>query len=894
MEYIFIKGLDSTNGDAGVNKEVPRDGRPRIPASELPEDVRKNIAFNTLGYMKDTLNKLERSNYFGENDGLYLLNITPTVPIRVINLERRLDRWQSIDKALREKGIKHHTRFNAVDGTKIAMNNFIKNLFRNNDFNYRQGVVGCALSHIQLWQELLNSKDDYMVILEDDIELADDFESKLNVALHHMHQHPYIDLNFLGYFYWKGKPEKSNNYPEMKLINIPEYMGGFYGYVISKPCAMKLLHIMKFKGVQNGIDRFAHIHFNKMVVVNCEPHIVHSDYATGGNSKDSDIQRNHNPVGSLPSTPVLEKDKLTDVQPVDKSKIKVKPIYPYSNSKELCKYLNKFCKGNYTWNNIQLTDSNDADYFVIINKPGPPEYYDPKKTIIFHMEPWVYDESKPWGVKTWGKWASPNENVYYKVLTHKYHHNPLNWHLNKTFSELISYHPQKTKLLSTFVSAKNNDEGHIKRLEFLKYIENKDEVGDGIAVDIYGNGSKGYKNGKGFMEHKDDGMFPYKYTICVENNSERNYMTEKLADGILAECLCFYWGCPNVSDYIDTEAFIPINLDNFEEAYNTIKTAVENDEWSKRIDKIRSARIKVLNELSIMACIEKAIESKIPAKIPSSSETIVVSHPAKIPSSSETIITPILHAGFANQLFMIANAYATAKNNGMEFKLNKRYLGGRKPYFDTYFKNLKFEDLNLESYKKYNEPCHEYKPIEIQSKENTMLVGYYQSEKYFNSYKDDICKMFAAPEDIKNKAIQKFNFNEKVKVCVHIRRGDYVGSELHTVLPIEYYTKGKEYIESKIGKDISYLYFSDDKKWVKENITLNTSDIIVDIEIEDYEEFTLMQMCDHFIIANSSFSWWSAWLSKVNPNKIVIAPEQWFIGDKLNWKDIYCQDWIKF
>ena len=613
MEYLLIKGLDSVNGDVGVNKEIPRDGRSRIPVSEVPEEVRKHIAFNTLGYIKESLNNLERSNYFGENDGLYLKNIVPTIPIRVINLERRPDRWQIIDKTLREQGIKHHTRFNAVDGTKIAMNDFIKNLFRNNDFNYRQGVVGCALSHIQLWQELLNSKDDYMVILEDDIDIVDDFESKLNLTLHQMFQHPYIDLNFLGYFYWKGKPEKSNSYPGMKLINIPDYMGGFYGYVISKPAAMKLLHIAKFKGIQNGIDRFAHINFNKMVVSYCEPHIIHSEYAVSENSKDSDIQRNFTPVGSMPQTPVLTNDKLVDSRQDDtKSKIKVKPIWQFSDSKELCKYLNKLTKGNYTWNNIQLTSQNDADYFVIINKPGPPEYYDPKKTIIFHMEPWVYDQNKPWGVKTWGKWAAPNENIYYKVLTHKYHHNPLEWHLNKTYSELIDYHPEKNKLLSTFVSTKNNDEGHIKRLEFLKYMEERDEV----SIDIYGNGSKGYKNGKGFMKYKDDGMFPYKYTICVENNSEKNYMTEKLADGILAECLCFYWGCPNVGDYIDSNAFISINLDNFEEAYNTIKNAIEDDEWSKRIDKIRDAKLKIMNELSIMSCIEKAIEAKLPEKDP--------------------------------------------------------------------------------------------------------------------------------------------------------------------------------------------------------------------------------------------------------------------------------------
>ena len=854
MEYLFIKGLDSIDGDAGVNKNIPRDGRLRIPMEEVPEDVRKHIAFNTLGYIKESLNKLERSNYFGENDGLYLLNITKKVPIRVVNLARRPDRWQSIDKILREQGITHHTRFDAIDGSKIAMNDFIKNLFRNNDFNYRQGVVGCALSHIKMWQELLNSQDDYMVILEDDIELVNDFESKLNVALHHMYQHPYIDLNFLGYFYWNGKPEKSNNYPEMKLIDIPKYMGGTIGYVISKPAAMKLLHIAKFKGIQNGIDRFAHIHFNKMVVTNCEPHIVHSDYVTGSNGGDSDIQCNYTPVGSLPSTPVLSKDMLIESQPIDNNKIKVKPIWPFSDSKEFCKYLNKLCKSNYTWNNIQLTADNNADYFVIINKPGPPEYYDPKKTIIFHMEPWVYDESKPWGVKTWGKWASPNENVYYKVLTHKYHHNPLEWHLNKTYSELIDYHPEKSKLLSTFVSAKNNDEGHIKRLEFLKYIENRDE----IPIDIYGNGSKGYKNGKGFMEHKDEGMFPYKYTICVENNSERNYVTEKLADGILAECLSFYWGCPNVTDYIDSESFIPINLDNFEEAYNTIKNAIENDEWSKRIDKIRSAKTKIMNELSIMACVEKAIKS------------IGVSHPVKL--SKKTIYYK-LNGRFTNNLFQYFASNIIKKIYG---------------YDSIQFVDNILPDSYIIDNNKFREICNADmtgKKLEIDSGKNICLDGYFQRSEIFLHYKDYIMSIF------NDKNTDKINRFISIKDIVLYETKHTIPTENDLVMHIRLDDfKGDNQIFDpeqlkNIIKEISYdkLYIVCDtlkQDWEKDY--MKNFDELNPILISGgmLDDFKLMMSCKKLLISASTFSWMASYLN-TNMSEVHI-PYNTFHGEDQN------------
>ena len=99
-----------------------------------------------------------------------------------------------------------------------------------------------------------------------------------------------------------------------------------------------------------------------------------------------------------------------------KDEIKVKMLCNWTNSKQLCEEWNKMTQGDYTWNNIKLTWENDndnindnidnIDYWVIINKPPPNEYYNPAKTIIFQMEPWVNDPTKNWGVKTWGEWAN--------------------------------------------------------------------------------------------------------------------------------------------------------------------------------------------------------------------------------------------------------------------------------------------------------------------------------------------------------------------------------------------------------------------------------------------------------------------------------------------------------
>ncbi len=591
--YLFIKGYDSVNGDVK-----------RVNLNEtIPAELFNLPCFNTLGFFKNTVNELKKSDYFGENDGLYVKNIIDKSPIKVINLDRRPDRWEQSKKKLDEQGITNYERFSAIDGTKLQMTNEIKFLFRNNDFNYRQGYIGCALSHLKLWNELIrDEQNDYYIIMEDDFELVDDFKNKLNISLHQLIQKPYIDLHFLGYFYWNGEPIKSNIYPTILNMDKKSYMGGLYGYIISKSAAFKMLNISKYYGIQNGIDRFAHINFDKMIVTHSDPHIIHSRYVVSGNNVDSDIQRNSNPVALEPLNLNDSKEKF----------LKVKIMTDWCSTKDMVKHISKMTENNNNkWKDMIITDSDEADYYVIINKPRIGDYYKPEKTILYQMEPWVHDESKKWGVKTWGKWSKPEEMNLYKILTHKYHPNLGEWHIKKTYSELMCSSFKKSKNISTFISEKNYDEGHIKRIEFMKFIESKENPTENkFSVDIYGRSNHGFKNYKGPLEFKDEGLFPYKYTICVENNSEHNYTTEKLYDGILSECLCFYWGAPNIDEIIDSKAFIKLNLDNFEEAYETITKAIENNEWEKRLKFIKKEKIKILNNLQILPSIYKAIIDK--------------------------------------------------------------------------------------------------------------------------------------------------------------------------------------------------------------------------------------------------------------------------------------------
>jgi hypothetical protein len=297
--------------------------------------------------------------------------------------------------------------------------------------------------------------------------------------------------------------------------------------------------------------------------------------------------------------------------------IKIKMLCNWTSSEQVCKEWSYMCETDFKWKNYQLVWTNikeDIDYYVIINSCSKDDYFDPKRTIVFQMEPWVNDTNKPWGVKTWGKWAEPNPNDFLAVRGRKTEcHNNAFWQLGLTLNELQnSQILEKTKgsAISSICSSKYFDEGHIARVDFLKFLEAK---GD-IKLDIYNQDNKlGFKNYIGpvnLYTDKHNGIKSYKYYFMMENNFEKNFITEKLWEPILCETLVFYYGCPNVSDYIDPRAFVLLDITDFEKSYQIIKQAVSEDWWSQRIDIIRQEKQKILNELAFFPTIDKIINNK--------------------------------------------------------------------------------------------------------------------------------------------------------------------------------------------------------------------------------------------------------------------------------------------
>lgn len=179
--------------------------------------------------------------------------------------------------------------------------------------------------------------------------------------------------------------------------------------------------------------------------------------------------------------------------------------------------------------------------------------------------------------------------------------------------------------------------------------------------------------------------------------------------------------------------------------------------------------------------------------------------------------------------------------------------------------------------------------------DNVTLTGYFQSEKYFENVKDLIRKDFTFNDEIYSKVLSLFpNIGEYNSIVVRRYEDDfdYVGcSKNHRNIPIEYYEEAVRII----GNNEKYIVCSNNVNWCKSQTLFKKENFIIndiDIDIKAYFDLCLTSLCKNFIISNSSFSWWGAWLGKI-PNKVIISPKLWY-GENLSHiitKDLIPDNW---
>lgn len=281
------------------------------------------------------------------------------------------------------------------------------------------------------------------------------------------------------------------------------------------------------------------------------------------------------------------------------------------------------------------------------------------------------------------------------------------------------------------------------------------------------------------------------------------------------------------------------------------------------------------------------------------------------------IITKIF-GGMGNQMFQYALGRHLAYKNQTELKLDVSafktyklwdYTLGHFNIIENFATQSEIMAFNLK--RKFNiffgpdkknilyfeKENFKFEPAVLNCRGNVYLEGYWQLEKYFKDIGEIIRKDFTfrdEPAGDNRKMLELIRNTNSV--CLHIRRGDYItnlkANKIFGTCSVDYYNKSLEFIKQNL-KEPHFFVFSDEPEWAKANIKTEASTVYVTHNPPDkgYEDFRLIKECKNFIIANSTFSWWGAWLAE-NKDKIVLAPAQWRVVN-IDTADILPAGWLK-
>ena len=276
-----------------------------------------------------------------------------------------------------------------------------------------------------------------------------------------------------------------------------------------------------------------------------------------------------------------------------------------------------------------------------------------------------------------------------------------------------------------------------------------------------------------------------------------------------------------------------------------------------------------------------------------------------------------IKGGLGNQLFQYAVGRAVALRHKVPLKLDTTIFetynlhnGYRLDQFaiqaeiaaDNEIINLKgrnnllfsaFRKAGLAKRKSYvKEKRSSYFDASVFKNNFVYLDGYWQNELYFSDIRELLLKELSLNSSINDLSCAYLECIKKSNsVSLHVRRGDYLNLKNINVLEVDYYMKAAEYIRKNVEKPTFYI-FSDDLEWCKSTLAFLGDCIYVERTQTEIDDLKLMSFCQHNIIANSSFSWWGAWLNQ-NPNKTVVAPKGWIINDP-DSSNVIPSDWVKF
>jgi len=283
---------------------------------------------------------------------------------------------------------------------------------------------------------------------------------------------------------------------------------------------------------------------------------------------------------------------------------------------------------------------------------------------------------------------------------------------------------------------------------------------------------------------------------------------------------------------------------------------------------------------------------------------------------TDRIITR-LFGGAGNQMFQYATARALADKLCCELQVDNRYVAGSADRGDCFahYANARFTRQGAlppaksdgwlryglwrafgTAPRMYREKTLGFDPDVLKLPPNTYLHGYWQSERYFADIADQVRTdlAFTTPLDAPNADMAARIADSANPVALHVRRGDYIATGAYAAMTPDYYRSAARYIADTTGTDPTCFVFSNDPVWARDNLALGFETVVVDLNDETTGHFDLhlQTRCAHNVIANSTFSWWAAWLNP-SPDKIVVAPKTWFTDPKLSNPDLIPESWTR-
>jgi len=278
------------------------------------------------------------------------------------------------------------------------------------------------------------------------------------------------------------------------------------------------------------------------------------------------------------------------------------------------------------------------------------------------------------------------------------------------------------------------------------------------------------------------------------------------------------------------------------------------------------------------------------------------------------VIIVRLAGGLGNQMFQYAAGKQLAVKHNTILKLDLSWfenidtddtsrhyeLGAYRVDENFYIKTLLSRAQMKTGYiKHYIEPHYQYDPSIESLGPKAYLEGYFQSWKYFSGIDSVITHDFSHKNEPngENSKIQELILSDLYSVSLHIRRGDYATDKktnsFHGVKDLGYYMAALKKVK-KVSKKTNVYVFSNDQEWCRKHLRLGVPTVIIDENNDEFggaEDMRLMRSCRHNIVANSSFSWWGAWLNQY-PDKMIVAQKQWFNTSAVNTTDLVPPGWI--